>query len=135
MTKRREPMVGVSSGALREVPRGDLAVRFAFGVVISAVAAIIATVAGSHIGGIFLAFPSILPATLTLIEKEDSKREAEDEDVGAVLGATSLFGFAGTCWLLLPRIGAAGALDCAAAVWLVAAICLYVAFRKMRPRK
>ena len=56
----------------------------------AAIAAIVSLVFEVRIGGVFLAFPAILPATLTLIEKEESRRKAEDDDVGAVLGAAAL---------------------------------------------
>lgn len=127
-------MVGISPSSLKAAPVMDLAIRFAFGVTVSATAAVISTVWGYRLGGLFLAFPAILPATLSLIEKENSKREAKQDDVGAVLGATALFGFAGGCWLLISRVGAAATLACAAIAWVLVAVALYVLFRKLRAR-
>ena len=76
----------------------DLLVRFGFGAAISAVAGLVSVFAGSEPGGILLAFPAILPATLTLIEKEESERQAEDLDVGSILGAAALAAFAIVVW-------------------------------------
>ena len=53
-------------------------------------ASVVSILAGSEPGGILLAFPAILPATLTLIEKEEGERAAEDFDVGSILGAAAL---------------------------------------------
>jgi len=129
MSKRDQPAVGISLSALREVPRGDLAIRFAFGAGISSIAAIISYVFGARFGGVFLAFPAILPATLTLIEKEESKRKAEDDDIGAILGAAALILFGGLAWWLIPTIGAPGAIAVAVFGWLSAAALFYAVLR------
>ena len=113
-----EPVVGVHLGALRDLPASDLLVRFGFGAAISAVAGVVSVLAGSEPGGILLAFPAILPATLTLIEKEESERQAEDLDVGSILGAAACsplsLSWSGITWTrdrpwscspLLPRPG------------------------------
>lgn len=55
----------------------DYGVRFLFGGLITALAGIIAKKFGPSIGGLFLAFPAILPASATLIEKhERAKKES-----------------------------------------------------------
>lgn len=125
--------MGITLASIRNEPPRDLVVRFVFGAAVSAAAGLIDIAAGARLGGVFLAFPAILPATLTLIEHEGSRRQAEDDDVGAVLGASALIAFAGVVWWLVDRIGAAGALVSAAAVWLVVAVGLYVVFRAVRP--
>jgi uncharacterized membrane protein (GlpM family) len=126
MTDRKRTSIGFSLRPLREVRARDLAIRLTFGASVSAVAAVAAIVAGPRFGGLFLAFPAILPATLTLIEKEEHERKAKDDDVGAVLGAVALVPFAGLAWLLLPRIGAPLALLTAVGGWLVSAFALYL---------
>ena len=106
MTGQKAASIGFSLRSVREIRARDLAIRLTFGATMSGVAAVAAIVVGPRFGGLFLAFPAILPATLTLIEKQEHKNEAKDDDVGAILGATALvpFGFLG--WLLLPRLGA-----------------------------
>jgi hypothetical protein len=54
--------------ALAQTKWHDYAVRFLFGGFITALAGIIAKKFGPGIGGLFLAFPAILPASATLIE-------------------------------------------------------------------
>jgi uncharacterized membrane protein (GlpM family) len=113
-------------GALE--PR-ELAVRFAFGAGISAIAAAVSLAFGPRVGGMFLAFPAILPATLTLIQQKESKRDAEHDDEGAVLGAVALIAFGLAVYELLPNHSGWLSLAGASAAWLVAAVALYaVAF-------
>lgn len=127
--EQREPLAGASLRALRDVRPRDLVIRFVFGAAISTAAGIVGVLSRPSVGGLFLAFPAILPATLTLIEKEESRRAAEDDDVGAILGAASLILFAVLAWLLLPRIAGAGALVAASVAWLVCAVSLYLCLR------
>ena len=70
------------------------AVRFIFGAAISAVAGLVGMRFGLRGGGIFLAFPAILPASLTLIEKKEDTDRAVGDIKGAVLGSTGLLLFA-----------------------------------------
>jgi uncharacterized membrane protein (GlpM family) len=129
-----EPLVGVHLGSLRHLPLSDLLIRFAFGAAISAVAAVIALLAGSEPGGLLLAFPAILPATLTLVEKEEGERQAEDVDVGAILGATALAAFALVVWHYMGNKSALLTLVVATAAWLVGAVLLYLGLRLLRSR-
>lgn len=124
-----EPLVGVHLGALRDVPIRDLAIRFAFGAAISAIAGTISIVAGSGPGGLLLAFPAILPATLTLVEKDEGERQAEDLDIGAIFGAAALVAFALVVWQYMPTGAPAVVLVLATFAWLGAAVVLYLAFR------
>ena len=62
-----EPLAGADPSKLSKVRLGDLVVRFGFGAAISLVAGIISLAFGATAGGMFLAFPAILPATITLI--------------------------------------------------------------------
>jgi uncharacterized membrane protein len=130
-----EPAFGVRLSAVRDVPRRDLAIRFAFGAGISTAAAIIGLAAGARIGGVFLAFPAILPATLTLLEKEDSKRTAENDDVGSILGAAALAVFGVVTWLLVRHDGAPVGLVAAAVAWLGTAVALYLSLRAVVRRR
>ena len=114
------------------VKPGDLLVRFAFGAAISIIAGVISLVWNSKAGGMFLAFPAILPATLTLIEKKESKREAEEDDEGALLGSVAMFSFAATCVWALTALAAGLALAAATVAWAMTAIALYLAVALLR---
>lgn len=104
----------------------DLLIRFAFGAGVSLVAGLASLVFGARVGGVFLAFPAILPATLTLVKQKETKKDAEEDDEGAVLGAVALLAFAGVTWALLPITSGLLALVAATVAWLIAAIALYV---------
>jgi len=94
---------------LQESNWKEHAIRFAFGGAITVIAGVVAHAFGPFIGGLFLAFPAILPASLTLVKKHDG-RHAEVEDArGATLAAFGLAAFAIAlptienlpCWLAL----------------------------------
>jgi uncharacterized membrane protein (GlpM family) len=124
-----EPLFGIDPGAVREVGVGELAIRFVFGAGVSMVAGVVSLVWGARVGGVLLAFPAILPATLTLIEQQESKEQAEQDDEGAVIGAAALGAFAGTAWWLLDGHSALVALTAATLAWLIVAVGLYVIIR------
>jgi hypothetical protein len=69
-------------------------IRFAFGAGVSALAGIISEIWGPKAGGLFLAFPAILLASLTLVAKDEGTHQAREDARGAALGATGLIGFA-----------------------------------------
>lgn len=85
-----QPLVAFDSQALRRLKPRQLAARFAFGAVASLIAGAVSIVLGPSIGGLFLAFPAILPATLTLLEREHGRVAAVFDMQGAALGAVAL---------------------------------------------
>ena len=117
--------------ALRSVQFRDLAVRFAFGFGVSVVAGIVTLAFGSRVGGLFLAFPAILPASLTLIEEKEGRRQAEGDAVGAIIGAVALVAFALTAWALFTHIPGAAVEVIALAGWLIVSILLYLFIRSL----
>lgn len=121
-------------GALRSVRSSELGIRFAFGFVISVVAGLLSMRFGPRFGGMFLAFPAILPASLTLIEqKQHSGRVAGINATGAVLGSLALLGFALAAIWALPRLALGFSLLVAALAWLVVAVVLYFVAAQIRP--
>lgn len=111
-------------GKVRQISLGEYGIRFAFGFAVSVVAGIITKVAGARVGGLFLAFPAILPATLTLMEKKDGIAEAASDIRGAAIGATAMIAFAGVAALLI-ETHPAPALVLALVAWIVVSIGLY----------
>jgi len=75
-------------------PVREWLIRFAFGAGVSALAGIISEIWGPKAGGLFLAFPAILLASLTLVAKDEGAHQAGEDARGAALGATGLIGFA-----------------------------------------
>ncbi|HEY0492271.1 MAG TPA: DUF3147 family protein [Candidatus Dormibacteraeota bacterium] len=124
-----EQPVAVDLGKLREARAADYAIRFAFGAAISIVAGLASLAFGPRVGGLFLAFPAILPATLTLLEKKEGKTKACADASGGVIGAFGLAAFAVVAALLLRTASPALALLAALLVWILVAVGLYFAFR------
>ncbi|HVT77860.1 MAG TPA: DUF3147 family protein [Acidimicrobiales bacterium] len=102
-----------------------MALRAGFGAAVSVVAALIGVAFGSRIGGLFLACPAILPATLTLIEKKDGKGNAESDEHGSIAGAIGLVAFAGAGAWSVRHTNVAVALLVAGAAWLLASMAAY----------
>jgi hypothetical protein len=72
----------------------EYALRFVFGAAVALGAAAIGDVYGPRLGGLFLAFPALLPAALTLIEREEGDSAAADDARGAAMGSFGLLAFA-----------------------------------------
>lgn len=108
------------SAGLGKLRASEHALRFAFGGIATAIAGLLAQRFGPSLGGLFLAFPAILPASLTLVARHDSRRDAAENARGAIVGALALIAFA-TAVLALARHGPALALGSATAAWTVSA--------------
>ncbi|HXM11379.1 MAG: DUF3147 family protein [Candidatus Sulfotelmatobacter sp.] len=109
--------IRVDLSALRQTKWHDYAVRFLFGGFITALAGIIAKKFGPGIGGLFLAFPAIFPASATLIEKHEKEKKkslgldgsargrsaAGVDAAGSSMGSLGLFVFALVVWQFVQR--------------------------------
>jgi hypothetical protein len=118
---------------LRDVRPRDLAIRFALGAGISVIAGILGNVFGHRFGGAFLAFPAILPASLTLVQEEEGTRRAGRNAIGAVLGAVGMVVFALVGEASFGRIPALLALVLALIGWILASIALYALLAYVNP--
>ena len=120
--------VTANFSALRETRWYEYLSRFLIGGVTTALAGIIAKKCGPSFGGLFLAFPSIFPASATLIENHEKKkgrnrtvrgrRAAALDAAGATLGAFGLATFAGVFWRSIEQWPPWAALLVATAAWL-----------------
>jgi hypothetical protein len=126
-----EAPLGLDVSKLRACKPRDMAVRFAFGAAVSILAGVITLVAGNRVGGLFLGFPAILPASLTLIDRKDGRGDAETDAAGATFGAIGLVGFAVLVANLLMRVGVSVAGLVAMAGWLAIATGLHAAARAL----
>ena len=120
--------VGFDWSKLSKASLGEVAIRFVFGATIALMAAVVAHFFGAKAGGLFLAFPAVLPATLTLIERKEGTTKAWADASGGALGAVSLAAFALTASLLL-RWNPVAALLLALLAWALVAAGLYFLFR------
>ncbi len=127
ITARVPERPSVHLGRVRELRARELAIRFAIGAVVSLVSGLVGLAFGMRAGGIFLASPAILAASLTLIESQEDSAEAREDARGAVAGAFALAAFAAVAALALGHIGLVPALLLASATWVVVALGLYAA--------
>jgi Protein of unknown function (DUF3147) len=118
----------------REVRAGELAIRFGFGFVVSVLAGVVTLVAGNHVGGLFLAFPAILPASLTLIGAKEGDDQAELDAAGAVIGAVGMIGFALTAFFLFGAENAVAAEAAALLCWVAVSTGFYLLLRRLLGR-
>jgi hypothetical protein len=137
--------VKLKLSALVESRWYEYAVRFVLGGAITMLAGWIATKWGPVVGGLFLAFPAIFPASATLVEKHERERKknaglqgvkrgrdaAALEAAGAAVGSIGLVGFGTIVWQFAPA--APGIALCGGALaWLAISVVLWVARRHIR---
>ena len=121
-----EPLADIEFGRLGSVDAHELAIRFALGAAASLLAGFTTLVFGPRVGGLFLAFPAILVASLTLIEKKEGNRAAVHDIEGAVLGAVGLAAFALAFEAALRATALGFALALAFGAWIATSISLYL---------
>lgn len=135
--------IDVNFGALKLSKWYEYVVRFLFGGTVAVLAGIIAKHYGPEIGGLFLAFPAIFPATATLLEKHESQKEpgklrarevAGIDAAGASIGSIGLVAFAIIVWRALSHSPLTAVLAMATSAWLLVSIPVWWA-RKTLLRK
>lgn len=105
----------VETRSLRSIRPREYIIRFVFGAAVALVAALVGPAVSPRAGGLWLAFPAILPATLTLIEKREGRRRAQEDEIGAVAGGVGMVAFALVGWLALAGLNWGGPAALAAA--------------------
>lgn len=103
----------------------DYAIRFVFGGTITALTGVIAHAWGPTVGGLFLAFPAILPASITLVQDHDGKQQAGVDALGAAFGTIGLIVFGLVIWFAASRGAAWIDLLAASALWLVTSVAIW----------
>jgi Protein of unknown function (DUF3147) len=126
--------------AVKRTTWREYLIRFVLGGAITVTAGVLAERFGPKFGGLFLAFPAIFPASVTLVEKHQQEkkrkhgmtavrrgREAAALDaMGAVLGSIGLMAFAVVMWRGLYHFSAIMALLIAVAAWLTVSLGLWM---------
>jgi len=125
--------------AIRRTKPSEYAVRFLFGGAVTLLAGVIAHYYGPSVGGLFLAFPAIFPAGITLIAKhEERKRQKAGLDGkergrlagaldtrGAMIGSCGLFFFAFCVHAVLPVLSAASTFGLATLAWFASSVLIW----------
>jgi len=137
--------VSVKLASLTQGHWHEYAIRFLLGGVMTAIAGWIASKYGPVIGGLFLAFPAIFPASATLVEKHErekkeraglrgaqrGKEAAALEAAGTVMGSVGLMAF-GVCVWVLGAHGPLIALSTASIAWAAISVALWVTRKHIR---
>ena len=133
-------IVDVNLASLKTTKAYEYAVRFFFGGAVTAAAGYIAMRYGPVIGGLFLAFPAIFPASATLISSHEKQRKrkagydgtsrgrsaASLDAAGTFLGAIALLLFAFLLYRLLPTHRPVLILIAASVAWLGLSVVLWL---------
>ena len=137
--------IKVDSSGIEQTRWYEYAIRFLFGGLITVVAGIIAKEFGPVVGGLFLAFPAIFPASATLIEKHEKQKKEEQglpgtkrgreaasiDAAGSAMGSVGLFVFALVVSQFLPRYGPWIVLVSATVAWLIASVLTWHARKRI----
>jgi hypothetical protein len=125
--------ISVDFAKLRMTTPADYISRFVFGGLVTVAATLIANRFGPVVGGLFLAFPGILPPGLTLTEKHVVEKkahsggsgtrfgraEASVEAAGASAGSLGLIAFGFAIWKSMPAYSLVPSLAIAFGTWSI----------------
>jgi MFS family permease len=131
--------------ALRGTKPHEFVMRFFLGGAITLIAALIARYCGPKVGGLFLAFPAIFPAGVTLLAKheEQKKRQHQLDGLkrgkfaaaldarGAAMGTLGLFLFGLVVWMFVGRWPLIAVLVVATTTWLVSVVAVWAGGRRV----
>ncbi|MFN2466355.1 MAG: DUF3147 family protein [Candidatus Dormibacteria bacterium] len=131
--KASKDSVALKPSAIKDASLRDYAVRFAFGAAVSVLAGLVGLRFGPRVGGLFLAFPAILPAALSLIEKKDGEGAADADAQGGIVGGVGMLAFALVVFLAVKGMGATLTLLLALLGWTLVSVGLYLALRQLWP--
>jgi Protein of unknown function (DUF3147) len=140
-------IVKVDSSGLKQTRWHEYVIRFAMGGLVTVITGSVAKNWGPVIGGLFLAFPAIFPASATLVETHQRQRKqkkglcgekrgldvAAADAFGTALGSLGLVTFALFCYLLLPQFQPAWVLAGGVFLWVLVSTSAWV-IRKRRKR-
>lgn len=142
-------LVAISTSGLKKAKWYEYLMRFAIGGLVTAGAGALAKKFGPSFGGLFLAFPAILAASATLVEKHERERKEEKglgglyrgrhaagaDAAGAAMGSVGLFGFAWLAWKMIPGHGIWETISSATALWAVVSAAVWWLWKRNLPHR
>ena len=131
--------IRIDTSGLRQTKWYEAAIRFILGGAITVVAGLLAKKFGPAVGGLFLAFPAIFPASATLVEDHEEEKKRKEgmhgeergrdaaalDAAGAAMGSLGLMLFALLVWQLLEDHSAWLTLAGALVVWFVSSCAVW----------
>jgi Protein of unknown function (DUF3147) len=132
-------MVQCRFESIKGIKAHEWILRFLFGGAVCVFAGLMSSWFGREVGGLFLAFPAIFPASASLVESHERAHKARAgmdgtlrgrtvagiDAAGASIACIGLAGFALLCWLLLPRVAPIAVFALATLAWLVLSVALW----------
>jgi hypothetical protein len=130
--------------AIKGIKPHEWILRFVFGGTVCVIAGLIAQRFGPVIGGFFLAFPAIFPASASLVEAHEEQHMARAgfngtnrgrvvaaiDALGTAMGCIGLAGFGFVFWVWLPRARLAQTFILATLVWLTLSVGVWLLRKK-----
>jgi len=137
--------IKIDISALRQSTWSQVGIRFVCGGLITAATGIIAKEYGPGIAGLFLAFPAILPAGATLIEKHETQRKERAglhgsvrarkavaaDAAGAAMGSIGLLAFAVLITVFIPSHQPWAVIVLATITWMAVSFLVWRLCRKI----
>lgn len=141
-------IVSISTSGLKQSKWYEYVIRFALGGLVTAIAGLLAKKIGPGFGGLFLAFPAILAASTTLVEKHEREKKEEKglhglyrgrqaagaDAAGAAMGSLGLITFAVFVWTLLPNHSAWLVISAAVLIWAIVSGAVWLLWKRNHPR-
>lgn len=142
-------LIAVSTSAFKQTQWYEYLIRFFLGGTVTAVAHLLAKRYGPEFGGLFLAFPAILAASATLVEKHErehkekkglhgkyrGRKAAGADAAGAAMGSFGLMAFAWFVWKFLPDFNAAIVIASATLIWALVSVALWWTWKRNIPHR
>jgi len=138
-------LIGARFSAIKGIKPHEWIFRFVFGGAVCVAAGLIAQHYGPVVGGLFLAFPAIFPASASLVEAHEKQHKARVgydgtnrgrtvaaiDAYGAAMGCIALAAFALVFWIWLPRTSPWVVFPLATLVWLTVAVGLWLLRKRL----
>ena len=139
-------LVRIDSSTVKQTRWHEFAVRFVLGGLITAFAGIIGHKYGPYVGGLFLAFPAIFPASATLLDKHEKQKKQRAglngrararqlvslDAAGTAMGSIGLFVFALLIHECIRQYSIWLVIGGATVIWLVVSILGWYIRKRMR---
>ena len=136
-------MISVGTSAMKWAKWWEYVLRFVLGGFVTAGAGVIAKKFGPNVGGLFLAFPAILVASTTLVEKHERERKEQKglggkyrgshaagaDAAGAAMGSVGLIAFAIMAWKVLPGHNSCVVIAAATLLWAVVSTAVWFSWK------
>ena len=132
-------LIAFGTSTLKQTRWYEYLIRFTLGGAVTAIAHILGEKYGPEFGGLFLAFPAILAASVTLVEKHERERKEKEglhgkyrgrraagaDAAGAAMGSFGLMAFAWFVWKFVPDYNAALVSAGAIVIWAALSVAIW----------